>query len=80
VTDPLFIDDNDLRERINPRLGRDRFRAVVKALEADGFPTIHKLMGGRYWPAVVAFFDRNHGLRNDGSIDQDGPEHFDAPA
>jgi hypothetical protein len=78
MTDPLFIDDNELRERINPRMGRDRFRAAIKALEADGFPATQKLMGGRYWRAVVAFFDRNHGLSNDRTIDpvQDGPEHF----
>jgi hypothetical protein len=78
----LYVDDAELHRRLNPKLGRDRFRAAIKALEAEGFPTIHKLMGGRYWPAVVAFFDHHHGLRDDVPVTlaQDGPEHFDAPA
>lgn len=76
----LYVDDAELRLRLNPKLGIDRFRAAIRALEAEGFPAIHKLMGGRYWPAVVAFFDHRHGLRNHGPFVaiEDGAENFAA--
>jgi hypothetical protein len=38
------------------------WRAVVALLERRGFPTIDGLMGGRYWPAVKAFFDRENNI------------------
>ena len=34
----------------------------VKMLERSGLPQIDPVMGGRYGPAVKAFFDRRHGL------------------
>jgi hypothetical protein len=34
----LFIDDDELRRRINPKMGRDRFYAAVRAAEQRGFP------------------------------------------
>src|SRR5947208_9788524 len=53
----LFVDDDELRRRINPKIGRDRFRSVLRALEAKypDFPKIHALFRGRYWPAVKAW-------------------------
>jgi hypothetical protein len=33
----LFVDDDELRRRINPKIGRDRFRSALRALEAK-FP------------------------------------------
>jgi hypothetical protein len=36
------------------------FRQIVPLLERRGFPTIDGLMGGRYVPAVKAFFDREY--------------------
>ena len=78
----LFVTDDELRQRIAPHLGRDRFRAALKACEdADPlFPRIHSLWRGRYWPAVRAWLDRTQEVgSNDlaGSV-QDGPENFDA--
>ena len=78
---PLFVDDEELRRRINPKLGRDRFRAEVRAAELRGFPRIHAQWGGRYWPAVRAWLDEDNGVRDNGYLGdaQDGPESFDAP-
>ena len=80
----LFVDDDELRRRINPKIGRDRFRSVLRALEAKypDFPKIHALFRGRYWPAVKAWLDDENGVRDNGQIEpgQDGPENFDAPA
>lgn len=60
---PLFIDDKELRRRINPRIGMDRFKAALLAAERDpSFPRVKALWGGRYWPAVKAWFDNDNGV------------------
>lgn len=76
----LYIDDIELRRRINPKIGMDRFAAKIKAAEPKGFPTIHPVWEGRYWPAVLAYMDRDNGVTNNASIGngQDGAENFDA--
>jgi hypothetical protein len=80
----LFVDDDELRRRINPTIGRDRFRSALRALEAKypDFPKIHALFRGRYWPAVKAWLDCKNGVRENDRITprQDGPETFDAPS
>src|SRR5439155_358278 len=81
---PLFVDDDELRGRINPKIGRDRFRSALRALEAKypDFPRFHLLFRGRYWPAVKAWLDGQNGVRDNGRITpgHDGPECFDATA
>jgi hypothetical protein len=78
----LFVDDDELRRRINPKMGRDRFRAVVRAAEQRGFPKVHPLWSGRYWPAVQEWLDSENGVGKNEFLShaEDGPEHFDAPA
>lgn len=53
--------------------------AKAKILERDGLPRVDPLMGGRYWPAVRAFWHRRYGLS---SIEPpsalDGMENLDA--
>lgn len=82
----LFVDDRELRRRLNPKLGWDRFRAAIRAAEATpspngrDFPRASALWGGRYWPAVVAYLDDVNKVHTDElavSAD-DGPEDFDA--
>ena len=77
----LYIDDDELRRRINPKIGRDRFRATVKTAELRGFPRIHPIWGGRYWPKVRAWLDKDNEVAKHEVIAgaQDGPENFDAP-
>jgi hypothetical protein len=76
----LFIDDEELRRRINPKIGRDRFRALIKAAEIEGFPRIRPSWGGRYWPKVRQWLDNDNQVHNhaDAGDAQDGPEDFDA--
>jgi hypothetical protein len=78
----LFVDDDELRRRINPKMGRDRFRAAVRAAEQRGFPKIHPLWSGRYWPAVQEWLDSENGAGKNGfsPTAEDGPENFNAPA
>ena len=80
---PLFLSDDDIRLRINPKIGRDRFRSILRTLEDrfPDFPRISRVFGGRYWPAVRAWLDDDQGVRKDAASTtaQDGPETFDAP-
>ena len=57
-------------------------RAAVQAAELRGFPKIHPLWRGRYWPAVQEWLDLDNGAEKNGfgSNAEDGPEHFNAPA
>jgi hypothetical protein len=81
IASALYVDDAELRRRINPKMGMERFRAALKAAEAQGFPKERALWGGRYWPAVRAWLDRECGIaHNAGGDGVDGPENFDAPA
>ena len=78
---PLFVTDRLLGAAL---LGPDRaqeWRQIVPMLESRGLPKVDQLMGGRYVPAVRAFFDRRYGL--DHSADNvplapDGVEDFDS--
>jgi hypothetical protein len=83
----LYVDDRELRRRINPRLGWDRFRAAVREAERTrspgglSFPRVSALWGGRYWPAAVAYLDDVNKVNEHGGTvsAEDGPETFDAP-
>ncbi|WP_020178050.1 hypothetical protein [Methylopila sp. M107] len=73
----LFPCDAEIATRLS--IGEDKFRRIVPALEKNGFPTRDVVMGRRYWPAVVAFWNRRYGV---GSISApslpDGEENLDA--
>jgi hypothetical protein len=59
-----------------------RWRTVARQLEREGLPKIDPVMGGRFWPAVVAFFRNRYGLGSaavDGIVSEasdGGPEHW----
>jgi hypothetical protein len=74
----LFVDDEELRRRINPKMGRDSFLAAVRAAEQQGFPKKDSLWGGRYWPAAQAWLDSYNGLAKNEFCPhaEDGPEQF----
>lgn len=63
-----------------------RWRGIARQLEREGLPRVDSLFGGRYWPAVVAFFDARYGVSAVGTIGSvvahpgppDGEEHWDA--
>lgn len=60
----LYPDEEELARRV---LGRraSQWSNIAPSLEREGLPRIDPLTGGRYWPAVRAFFERRHGLRKD---------------
>jgi len=74
---PLFADERSLSEAVLGRGKYTHWRAVVPLLEARGFPKIDGLMGGRYAPAVKAFFDREYRLSDVRPVAlRDGPEDW----
>jgi hypothetical protein len=78
----LFVSDQELRRRINPNIGRDRFRAIVKDLEGQGFPRKHPIFDGRYWPKVLRWLDKDSAVEvpsqaGAGEV-EDGRENYDA--
>ncbi len=77
--DALFVQDRELHRRINPQLGWDRFRAALRNAELQGFPKVHRTWGGRYVPAVKAWFDKHVGSGASSAVAEDvedGPEDF----
>lgn len=75
---PLFCDDARLGTAV---LGTGRaceWENLARLLEAEGLPKIDPLMGGRYVPAVKAFFDNQNGLRDHKPKAPDGRENLEA--
>jgi hypothetical protein len=75
---PLFATEDVIGAAL---LGADRlkeWRQIAPLLEARGLPKIDPMMGGRYVPAVRAFFDHQYGLVRgiDVPLAPDGVEDF----
>jgi hypothetical protein len=75
---PLFATDDLLGDAL---LGSDRAQEwlqIAPLWEKRGLPKIDPMMGGRYVPAVRAFFDHQYGLDlgNGGPLAPDGVEDF----
>jgi hypothetical protein len=64
---PLFVTDAVLGAAL---LGYNRvqeWRQIAPLLEARGLPKVDQMMGGRYVPAVIDFFDHQYGLNRGGA-------------
>ena len=56
----LFPCEAEIARRLSQ--SERRWRAISKVLEREGLPRVDPLMGGRFWPAVVAFFEARYGV------------------
>jgi hypothetical protein len=72
----LFPDEPEIARRLSQTAAD--WRAKASVLERDGLPRVDPLMGGRYWPAVLAFFDKRYGLSKIEVSQPDGEEDLDA--
>lgn len=55
----LYPDEKELaRVLLGERSGQ--WKTICKIEERHGLPRISPVYGGRYWPAVKAFYDRRH--------------------
>jgi hypothetical protein len=76
---PLFADDSAIGMALLGPERACRWPSIASLLEGRGLPKIDTLMGGRYVPAVRAFFDRDYGLLGGAApLAPDGPEDLGA--
>lgn len=77
-----YVDDRELRNRINPKMGWDAFRARLKLLrDTTDFPKVNPRWNGTNWRAVERWIAKDEGLDNDAGAPSgipDGKENFDA--
>jgi hypothetical protein len=59
---PLFADDASIGQALLGVARAEEWPSLVPIYERRGFPELDKVMGGRYVPAVKAFFDREYGI------------------
>ncbi|MGH1588865.1 hypothetical protein ACRBEV_11450 [Methylobacterium phyllosphaerae] len=72
----LFPSEAEIARRLSQT--PQEWAAKARLLERDGLPRVDSLMGGRYWPAVRAYFHARYGLSGAEAFAPDGPENLDA--
>lgn len=72
----LFPSEAEVASRLSQTLDEWRAKAIV--LERHGLPRIDPIMGGRFWPAVEAFWLRRYGLTRTFVHQPDGEDNLDA--
>jgi hypothetical protein len=73
---PLFADDQVLGSALLGLRRAGEWTNIVPIYERRGFPKVDAVMGGRYVPAVTAFFDREYGI---GSATLSAPDGIERP-
>lgn len=80
---PIFADDAAIGQALLGTVRASEWPSLVPLFEREGFPKVDPVMGGRYVPAVKAFFDRQYGLlTSPGPSARDGmerPDKWNAP-
>jgi hypothetical protein len=72
----LFPSEFEIARRLSQTA--QAWRAKAQVLERDGMPKVDPIMGGRYWPAVEAYFNRRYGIATSAPSALDGMENLDA--
>ncbi|MFC6792741.1 hypothetical protein ACFQE0_26175 [Methylobacterium komagatae] len=72
----LFPCESEVARRLSQSPVEWPAKALV--LERDGLPRIDPVMGGRFWPAVEAFWHRRYGLSTIEASALDGVENLNA--
>ena len=74
-TQGLFPCEAEIARRLSQTL--PEWRAKAPILERDGLPRIDPMMGGRFWPAVEAYWHRRYALATVEPSQPDGGEKLD---
>lgn len=72
----LFPCEAEIARRLSQAPAEWSAKAAI--LERDGLPRIDPIMGGRFWPAVDAYWRRRYGLSTVEVSNPDGEENLDA--
>lgn len=75
-TGGLFPCEAEIARRLSQ--APKEWTAKAAVLEKHGLPRIDPLMGGRYWPAVLAWWNRRYGLSTVEATQPDGEENLAA--
>jgi hypothetical protein len=75
---PLFLKDTEIARLLTKDMTVDEWKAKAVILEREGLPKVDPIMGGRFWPAVRSFFERQYGINTPHLTAPDGPEDFSA--
>jgi hypothetical protein len=59
---PLYATDEEIGEAVLGWARKDEFRGLAQLHERQGMPRMSPVWGGRYVPAVKAFFDAQNGV------------------
>lgn len=70
VAAPLYPDEKTIAELVLGRKRAKEWRGLAIVLERQGLPPIDPQFGGRYWPAVVRWFDRRNRLDEGGRLER----------
>jgi hypothetical protein len=65
---PLFASEAALACALLGPGRTEEWHQIVPLLERRGFPTVDGLMGGRYTPAVKAFWDREYRVSGEAQV------------
>lgn len=71
---PLFASDAELAAALFGRRAAAKHSLIDMLARRPGFPPIDEVMGGRYIPAVKAFFDHRYKLRDTSPAKPQGVE------
>lgn len=71
---PIFADDKAIGQALLGIIRAEEWPSLVPIYEREGFPAVDPVMGGRYVPAIRAFFDRKYGLTSVAPKAPDGME------
>jgi hypothetical protein len=64
---PLYPDEATIAVAVLGSKRAKKWPRIATYLEdKHGLPRVDELMGGRFWPAVVAYFRIRHGMNVDG--------------
>jgi hypothetical protein len=72
----LFPSESEIARRLSQEPAE--WAAKAKVLERDGLPRIDPVMGGRFWPAVVAYWKKRYQISTIEPLQPDGEENLDA--
>jgi hypothetical protein len=72
----LFPCEAEVARRLSQDAASWKAKAII--LERDGLPKVDPLMGGRFWPGVVAYWNRRYGLSRVEASALDGQENLAA--
>ncbi len=72
----LFPREDEIARRLSQD-PRD-WPAKARILERNGLPRVDPVMGGRYWPAVIAYWNRRYGISTVEVSQPDGGEDLNA--